>query len=161
MERVVKRNKGMRIFAGNKGVSMVEVMIALVVLLIVFMGVAQTALLSIDSNVRNVVRDEAVTVAAQRMSEAKNLPFNNILTDSTAFPGDAACPNFPNGTAFPATGVVVTRSVRSIDAVLCTNRTVVPLDVDTKTVTINLGWFWKGEGFTHSISSIVRRPLPL
>jgi prepilin-type N-terminal cleavage/methylation domain-containing protein len=51
----------------QKGVTLVEVMIALVILLIVFIGLIQASLLTIQSNVRNLARDEAVRITADQM----------------------------------------------------------------------------------------------
>ena len=66
----------------ENGFSLVEVMIALVVLLLVFMGLMQSALLGIDSNLRNIFRDEALRIAAERMEEAKSLPFDVVVNDT-------------------------------------------------------------------------------
>jgi prepilin-type N-terminal cleavage/methylation domain-containing protein len=41
----------------SRGVSLVEVMIALTVLLVVFLGLMQAALLSIEQNMKNLLRD--------------------------------------------------------------------------------------------------------
>ena len=56
----------------KKGVSLVEVMISLVILLIVSMGLLQASLLSIDSNVRNELRDEAVRIASESMAQRRS-----------------------------------------------------------------------------------------
>ena len=61
----------------NRGVTLVEMMIALTVFLLVFMGLLQTSLLSIDHNLRNILRDEATTIAAGRMNELKNVAFDS------------------------------------------------------------------------------------
>lgn len=47
----------------KEGMTLVEVLIAMVVLLLVSLALMQTALVSIDANMRNVLRDEAVSVA--------------------------------------------------------------------------------------------------
>ncbi len=38
----------------------------------------QTALVSIDSNMINVLRDEAVSIAEMRMNELRNRPFDDF-----------------------------------------------------------------------------------
>src|SRR3990172_4640679 len=65
------------------GFTLVEVMIALVVLLFVSLAMMQTALVSIDSNMINVLRDEAVRIAEERMSELRNVPFDNLAVADT------------------------------------------------------------------------------
>ena len=59
----------------NEGVSLVEVMIALVVMLLVFFALMQTALVGIDANTQNSLRSAAVNIAEIRMNEVRNTPF--------------------------------------------------------------------------------------
>ena len=54
----------------QKGVTIVEVMISLVILLIVFLGLIQASILSINQNLRNEVRDEAARIASEYMAAA-------------------------------------------------------------------------------------------
>jgi prepilin-type N-terminal cleavage/methylation domain-containing protein len=147
------------------GFSLVEVMIALVVLLLVFMGLMQAALLGIDSNLRNIFRDEALRIAAERMEEAKSLPFNNVVDDTADAVADtpvalAACTNPPvsDPAAYP---VAVRRTFRSIvDFPYGTRRTVLDYGaapVETKRITITVRWVYRGECYTHRIISLRRR----
>ncbi len=55
----------------SKGVTLVEVMISMVILLVVFMGLIQASLLSINHNMRNATRDEAVRIGGEAMSLLK------------------------------------------------------------------------------------------
>jgi len=134
--QLVKLNK--------KGLTLVEVMIALVVLLIVSLALMQTALVSINSNMTNVLRDEAVSIAEMRMNEARNTPFNFLGGTSNA----TILRNFRNIANFQYT---VTRTVTNLNS-------------DNKQVNITVTWDWKentvanGNPLTHSITSIVRRP---
>ena len=63
----------------KKGMTLIEVMIALVILLLVSLALMQTVTLGINSNVRNLLRDEAVKVADTRMIELMNTPFDDGL----------------------------------------------------------------------------------
>ncbi|MFI5294082.1 MAG: prepilin-type N-terminal cleavage/methylation domain-containing protein [Thermodesulfovibrionales bacterium] len=62
------QNRGLN----QKGVTLVEVLISLVILLIVFMGLIQASILSINHNLRNAMRDEAVRIASEYMSMARS-----------------------------------------------------------------------------------------
>jgi type IV pilus assembly protein PilV len=164
----MKNNIIVKYFKNTEGVTLVEVMIALVVLLLVFMGLLQAALLSIDHNIRNILRDEAIKIATERMEEARSLPFtqttDNLLSDANALPGGADCP-----TTFTfGTGVLRERNVRNITGFdFCTNRTAGRTDGtpgfldppanNTKRVTITVGWRWKGEDYTHTATTLRRR----
>jgi type II secretory pathway pseudopilin PulG len=144
---------GRGVITDKKGISLVEVMIALVVLLLVSLALMQTAMVSIDANMKNVLRDEAVGIAEMRMNEARNLPFtstvDNLISDAGSLAG-ADCP-----TGFPATGVLIQRNLRNVTNLdFCTNRTVTLFGTDTKRIDITVGWRWRGENYTHSISTI-------
>lgn len=139
----------------SRGVSLVEVMIALTVLLLVSLALMQTALLSIEVNTKNTCRDIAVSVAAERMDAARGLAFDAILNDAVALPGGVDCP------ALFATGQRHQRSLRNIqNKDFCSNRTVTVLDAagNNKQVQIRVVWNWKGEPFTYTGTTIIRRP---
>lgn len=149
----------------KKGMTLVEVLIAMVVLLLVFMALMQTALVSIDANMTNALRDEAVSVAETRMNEARSLPFTSTadnLTSDTAAVDTTGCfglPSSPCPVGFPATGGVIKKNFRNItDFCFCTNRAVTTLATDTKQVNITIGWKWKGiDNPLFTISTVVRR----
>jgi len=121
--------------------TLVEVVIALTVLLIVLLALMQTALVSIDANMINVLRDEAVSMAEEQMNEARNIPFDGL----------AALPPAP-----------VTRNIRNIQNYPYTvTRTINPAGPDAMQVGITVTWEWKektgANAYTHTISTIVRR----
>ena len=152
--------------SNKKGFTLVEVMIALVVLLLVFLALMQTALVSIDSNMKNNLRDEAANIAAMRMEQARNLQYtqstDNLISDAVGtlpavdLSGNTNCPATP---APPfAAGVPVQRAFRNIAVFnFCTNRTVAVIDTNTKSVTIRVGWRWRNEDYNHNIRTVVRR----
>jgi prepilin-type N-terminal cleavage/methylation domain-containing protein len=152
-----------RVLKNKKGFTLVEVLIAMVVFLLVSLAMMQTALVGIDSNMINVLREEAIKIAEQRMNEARNLPFNNQNVDQLI--GDSTDPNL-NATICPAdfvtkfgtTGLRMQRNLRNISNFdFCTNRDINTLNINNKQVSITVGWKWKGNDYTHSITTIVRR----
>lgn len=138
MQRIVLLDK--------KGVSLVEMMIALVILLLVFLALMQTALLSINANMNNLLRDEAVSIAEQHMIFIRNMPFDNV-TATTGFVAD------------PRAEINDTRTFRSFSITFSPVRQVTNQGIDNKQVDITVSWTWKGETFTHSINAVLRRPL--
>jgi type IV pilus assembly protein PilV len=52
----------------RKGFTLVEMMIALVIIMVGLLGLVQTVLLSIDSNMKNLFRDEAVRISQQALT---------------------------------------------------------------------------------------------
>jgi prepilin-type N-terminal cleavage/methylation domain-containing protein len=146
----------------SQGLTLVEVLIAMVILLLVSLALMQTALVSIDANMRNVLRDEAVSVAEMRMDEARNIPFDNLVDDTADAIADdglvlTACQNPPvsDPNSYP---VRIDRSIRNITAVpFGTRRIVTTLDTDNMQITILIRWVYRNECFSHTISTIVRR----
>ena len=65
----------------KKGVTLVEVMIALVILLVVFMGLIQASLLSIENNATTALRDEAVRLASDTVTALRTSPFDDLNRD--------------------------------------------------------------------------------
>ncbi|MHB8880587.1 MAG: prepilin-type N-terminal cleavage/methylation domain-containing protein [Thermodesulfovibrionales bacterium] len=64
---------------GQQGVTLVEVLISLVILLVVFVGLIQTSILSIEHNMRNSVRDGAVSAVNETISELKAKDYSDSL----------------------------------------------------------------------------------
>lgn len=124
--------------ADKRGFSQVEIMISLVLLLLVFLALAQTALVSIDSNMANVLRDDAVSIAEMKMNEARNVDFDTLLAGITT--------------------ETVNRDFRNItDFQFTSTRTVTDLNSSNKQIDITVTWNWKGNPYTHTITTIVRR----
>lgn len=147
----------------KKGMTLVEVMIAMVLSLIIFLALMQTSLIGISYNVRNALRDEAVSIAAMRMEQARSLEFTSTATTLTS--DTVAIANCPS-VFTPTTGVGETRTIRNTAVRFCTNRAVAEIggdgdlatvDADTRRVTIIVAWTWKEQGYTHAIQSVVRK----
>jgi prepilin-type N-terminal cleavage/methylation domain-containing protein len=145
----------------KQGLTLVEVMIALVIMLLVFFALMQTALVGIDANMLNTLRGEAVNVAEIRMNEVRTIPFVTILSDTVSLSG-CDCP-----AGFPSTGVCVLRDVRSISNfkycsnVTCSdfgaNTSCTTDDSDNRQITVTTGWKWKGQDYFHRITTIRKR----
>ena len=124
--------------SNKKGLTLVEVMIALVIVLLVFLALMQTALVSIESNTVNLLREEAVSIAEMRMNQARNIPFDSLVS---------------------ASSVPVTRNIRNITGGFTFNTSMAVADLggDSKQINIAITWQWKGNPYSHSITTIRRR----
>jgi prepilin-type N-terminal cleavage/methylation domain-containing protein len=141
MQRIALLNK--------QGLTLVEVMIALLIALIVFLALMQTALLSLNSNMRNTLRDEAVNIAEMRMNDAMSVPSSSLVSDTGSLVG-CDCP-----AVFSASGICVARDLRKIrNFNFCTNLTSTALGSDNQQIVITVGWKWKGEDYTHTVTAI-------
>ena len=138
-----------------KGVTLVEVLISLVVLLIVFMGLLQASLLSVEHNLRNELRDEAVRVASDRLNSLFSAGFDNAA--ETALADDT--PKFvtrrfrnivPANPPDPSSlgTFVVQKAITDVTVAGVTN---------VKNVTIQVQWQYKGEVFTHTLNATMHK----
>jgi len=124
-----------RVLSNNKGFTLIEIMIALVVSLLIFMGLMQTSVLGIDSNMRNILRAEAVQIAETGISQAKNAAYPPLPISSTP----------------------VYRNFRSISNFQYnTSQAVTTLDVCNCRVDVTVTWSWKGQNPTYTTSTVVR-----
>ena len=161
------QNRIVRYLKTKEGLTLVEVIVALTIFLIVFLGIMQVALLSIDHNMHNILRDEAVTIAGATMEEVRSKPFASVFSDTTSGDISAAisagdCPN-----TF-TTGNVVHAKIRNMTKPFCVNLTCTDLDGDgdcttddsasnTKQVSVRVAWKWKGEDYLQTVTTLRRR----
>lgn len=123
----------------KNGMTLIEVMIAIVILMVVSLAVMQTALVGMNTNLQNSLRDEAVNVADQRMNELRNMPFDSIALGTHVEAGIVKASRASNVTYTP------TRAITQINA-------------DMKQITMSIAWSYRGKNYTHSVTTIMRRP---
>jgi prepilin-type N-terminal cleavage/methylation domain-containing protein len=138
MDRLVLFNK--------KGVTLIEMMIALVILLIVSLAFMQTALLGTSTNVKNQLRDEAVNITEMRMDQLRSLPFTDLSTSPyLVAPGNS-----------PAEAVVQ-RNFRGFSIDYTPTRTITDINGDTKQIKVTVTWNYRGQAYSHGIMTIMRK----
>jgi prepilin-type N-terminal cleavage/methylation domain-containing protein len=127
-----------RAMFNKKGMTLIEIMIALVILLFASLALMKIAVLTISTNVQNVVRDEAVNAAETRMNDLRSVPFDNIETAATA--------------------TVISRNVRNFTVNYnIPTPAVTPINANCKQITISVAWSYRGQAYTHSITTILRK----
>lgn len=135
----------------KKGMTLIEVMVALVVLLIVFLGMMQAIAIGVNFNVKNTLRDEAVRIADERVNALKNLSFGSAdlyATGGVFIPDDD-----------PNTGTnIITRSFRNFDMDFTSTKNIAVINTDNKRIEIQVTWTWKNETFNHGVSLVLTRP---
>ncbi len=65
-------------FSRDDGFSLVELLVSMVILLFVALAMIQTALVTTDSNARNVIRDEGVRLASQKLNIIKTIELDDL-----------------------------------------------------------------------------------
>lgn len=141
----------------NKGVTLIEVLIALTVLLIVFLGLIQGSLLSIQSNMRNILRDEGVRITSDTMTLLQSRTFNDMDNNGAVDPNPLNIPNFDDIYDTNAAMANVQRNIRSInDFTFTVNVNIQNIDANHKQITVTTTWVWQNENFQHQIMATRR-----
>ncbi|MBF0540295.1 MAG: prepilin-type N-terminal cleavage/methylation domain-containing protein [Nitrospirae bacterium] len=139
----------------NKGLSLIEVIVSLLIMTVMLLGLCQTIVVSISTNMQNVFRNEAVNVAEARM--------NGVLIDTLGTAHDGLR-NIPYANIPAAAGAFnVTRTFRGSAAMTYTVTTIATsiTDVVTSTIsayqiTVSITWSYKGLTYTHSTMTVIR-----
>jgi type II secretory pathway pseudopilin PulG len=126
--------------------TLIEVMIAIVITFIVFLGLSGSGIFVMNENIKNSLRDDAVSVAGMEMEQVR----------STAFDTLAAA---PDNVSISIDNVM--RQNRGLNVNYGVSRTVNHLDTNNLQVSITVAWTRTENNVTRSyndtISTIVRR----
>lgn len=128
MERIVIRDKG--------GFTLIEVMIAFVIILITMLGLLNLTAQVTAVGVKNTIRDEGIKVAEEIMAQQRALPYDNIVTNTPAN---------------------LTRNLRNFSVTYSPTVSVTPY-ANAKIIDVTVTWQYRGTNYSHTISSLVRRP---
>ena len=127
------------------GMTLVEVIVAMAIVFIVFLGMSSAGLVVLDQNIKNSQRDEAVSVAEMEMQQARNIPFATIA-DNTHIVNRRI-----RGTNV---GYTVARTVTNPNGTTPAN------DPNNRLVTINVTWNrienQQTRSYNHTLLTIVR-----
>ena len=80
----------------NRGFTLVEVLVAIVILFISMMAVLHALGLSVEHNMKNIIMDEAVRLSEQKMNELRNTSITTLASSN------------------PSTEVPISRNFRNI-----------------------------------------------
>ena len=118
------------------GFSIVELLVAVVILVFVSIALMQTAIVNIEFNMKNAVRDEGVRLAGESLDDMRNAPFANLLTLYNAAPVD------------------VERRVRNVPFKYAVTNTATDITANNKRLSTFVSWQWKGEFFNTTVSTV-------
>jgi len=122
----------------NGGFTLVEFLVALVILMVGMLGLLQSVNIAMDKNLETVFRNEAISVADTLMITKRAKTFDALST-TVASPAWTSTPISVRGVLKNySTQVIVTQ----------------PTD-RSKQIVVNVAWKKKGVRSTHSISSFV------
>lgn len=129
----------------NAGMTLVELLVAVAITFIIFLGLSNAGLVVLDQNIKNSQRDEAVSVADNVMQQVRNIPFDNLVLGTT-----------PDN---------VSRQIRGINQQYSVTTTVAAIDplnaAVGRQVTVNVAWsrfeYGQLKPYSHQIMTIVRQ----
>jgi len=126
----------------TSGMTLVEVLVSLVIVFIIFLGLSGSGLVVLNENIKNEMRDEAVSVADNAVQTARRTNFVTLIT-------------FDNVTQ------VVSRRIRNMDWNYTVKWKVNPLGTggDADNVTITVTWPVRNQAndSSHTVATIVRK----
>jgi type IV pilus assembly protein PilV len=118
----------------DNGFTMVEVIMAILILMVGMLGLLQAINLATEVNIRNQIREEGVYMGERVMNELRGKGFDNIST-------------LPD-TYAPSTLPSKLRGVTRTYGVL---RSATPLATDTKQLEVTITWSYKGVGYQNRV----------
>lgn len=122
--------------ASEDGFSIVELLVAVVILVFVSIALLQTAVINIEFNVKNSMRDEGVRVAGERINQMRDSKYETLETE------------------FNGTTGTETRRVRNVNVVYTVTNSVSLIDVYSKRFGTIVQWQWKGEIFNTTVYTV-------
>ncbi len=146
----------------NRGFTLIELMVSLVIILIMMLGITGMLTLSMQENVSSMLREEAVKVAEEILNEIRALPFEEVAPSGTW--SDA---NFEAVLGYPPTdpdpntlNPPLDRGFRKFiihytPTVKVTYYGSLP---DLKEIEVTVEWEFKGNNKSHTVRTIIRNP---
>jgi len=117
----------------NSGFSLVEVMMAILILMVGMVGLLQSINIALDVNLRNQFREEAVNIGQRVMNDMRGKGFDNI---SAAYPT-----------------INVPSKVRTAFKPYSVSRRSIVLSSETKQLEVLVKWKYKGVGYENRVIS--------
>jgi len=124
----------------DRGLTLVEVIMAMLVSFIVFLGLTETILVALDVNLRNAMRDESVRVGESEMNTVRALPFDNVVVPSVLLPSSST----------------VSRNYRHMTLNYTVARSVSNVGANMRQVVVTVSWTRGGKNYNSAFMTIVR-----
>jgi type IV pilus assembly protein PilV len=134
----------------KSGFTLLEVLVAVVILTVGLLGLMQTVIYALNHNLTTQLRQEATLVADQVLSLERAKPYSEI----TAPVYDIAIVDF-NALPTEVTNSTVDRLVNGSNKTFTVVETVRSPTPQSKSIEIAVSWVHKQITYTHSVASLV------
>jgi len=132
-----------RVKLNNKGMSLLEVMIAMLFLMVVSMALMQTSIIGFQANLRNSLRGEAARIGDQAIGDLRARAYTQTVTDPLLNSG--------------ITTTTVTRNLRSFQTNYSVKTTITDISTNNKQLAVEIKWNFRGSDYLHVTSAILGR----
>jgi len=136
--------------SSNKGFTLIEIMIAMLIMMVGLLGLLQAVNIATEQNLRNQLRDESVMIGEQKLNELKmrgmgtTAAFRLLTSASTTETVQSSM------RAFTKDFTVEKRVSSASTASLATTQ--------SKKLEVSVGWSYKGKTFSNRIVSTLIDP---
>jgi prepilin-type N-terminal cleavage/methylation domain-containing protein len=118
-----------------KGYSLIEVLAAMLLMVIVLLALMESVVLYTQTNMRNILRDEAVRTTQDVLYGLRSKGFNNVATGTTT--------------------TTITRKLRSGTWDFDVTVTITDVDTQMKSALAVTSWTFLNSDFTHQASTLI------
>ncbi len=130
--------------SNDSGFTLIEVMVAVVILMIGLLGVMQALNLAIVTNLQNEMRTQATLIGENQVAKIKSMPFARITgATERSF-------TLPVNIRSTIVNYTVTKKIDAIPAG-ATSPT-------TKRVNVGVSWIQRGNKYDHVVSGVITNP---
>ena len=128
-----------RILSSNdQGFTLVELLVAVVILMVGLLGLLQGVNVAIMENLKNELRNKALSIAEAELAIIKNRSFDSISTNTKSS--------------------VTTAQIRSVSKQFNVVDQVTATGTNTKNIQVGVSWTHKGVTFEQTISTLLSNP---
>ncbi len=129
----------LRVLRNRKGFTLIEVLVASTLLTVGMLGALEVLVLSMQQNLNNLARDEAVRIAEQRMNEIRNSTFSSL----TGCPSGAPCSS------------TMTRRFKNSDRAFTVQWIFSGMSSTSVSAQVIVTWNIRGKNYSHSVTSVI------
>jgi prepilin-type N-terminal cleavage/methylation domain-containing protein len=121
----------------NKGFSLIELLVALVIIGVSIMGLMEMSIIVMDNNLRNEIRNKAIETLSNHVSNLTSMNYDNVSEGTSTISDNEKIRNFQ-------------KQFTIIDNVT-SNAT------SSKNITSKINWTYRGKSYNYTMDTVVNK----